>query len=86
MNSHLAMMKQLKEKSQERSLERYDQTEKAWQKFTVFVNQKINRPKTGISLIQSTDYYRESKLVQMKSKTFYVAGLLNERITFLSSR
>ena len=35
--------------------------EKDWNKFATFVNTKIDRPNTGISLIHSSDFYREGK-------------------------
>jgi hypothetical protein len=49
----------MKEKSQERSLERYKKVEETWDKLASYVNKKVKRPSTGVSLIDGSDYFRE---------------------------
>ena len=56
-NRHLKMMKRLRDKSQERSLQSYENIEESWNKFSRYVNKKIKRPDTSASLIEESNLY-----------------------------
>ena len=60
-SKNLLKMREIQSRSQERCLSKHEKNEDNWERISFYTHKKVNRPSTGISLMHSTDYYRELK-------------------------
>ncbi|CAI2368596.1 unnamed protein product [Moneuplotes crassus] len=69
MSKHLSKLKELRNKSEGRKLQKHAAMEQNWEKFTSFIKSRIQRPKTGISLMNSSDNYKQYKFQKEFTET-----------------
>ncbi|CAI2367283.1 unnamed protein product [Moneuplotes crassus] len=62
MSKHLCRIRDIRSRSEERKLKKHAKMEQDWDKFSSFVQTKVSRPQTGVSLIHASNVYREKKI------------------------